>query len=51
MSYTPQELHDFWYGPGGSADDEIIRPGAYVSMREVDVISLQEPSGNGGEWR
>jgi hypothetical protein len=43
MSYTDQQLHDLWYGPGGSVGDEIIRPGAYVSMRESDVLALTNP--------
>jgi hypothetical protein len=40
MAYTAQQLHDFWYGPGGSVGDQIIRPGAYVSMIEGDVVAL-----------
>lgn len=40
MSYTPEQLHDFWYGPGGSVDDEIIRPGAYVNMNPLEVTAL-----------
>jgi hypothetical protein len=41
MSYTQQQLDDFWYGPGGSETN--IEPGAYVLMREVDVIQLTNP--------
>jgi|HubBroStandDraft_2_1064218.scaffolds.fasta_scaffold05897_8 hypothetical protein len=38
MSYTQQQLDDFWYGPGGSETN--IEPGAYVTMNAADVISL-----------
>jgi hypothetical protein len=38
MAYTDQQLSDFWWGPGGSPTN--IQPGAYVTMKQADVISL-----------
>jgi len=38
MSYTQQQVDDFWFGQGGSAGN--IQPGAYVTMKWVDVVSL-----------
>jgi hypothetical protein len=39
MSYTQQQLDNFWWGTGGSPTS--IQPGAYVTMRAQDVIYLK----------
>jgi hypothetical protein len=36
MSYTQQQIDDFWWGVGGSASNP--QPGAYVTMSPTDVI-------------
>jgi hypothetical protein len=38
MSYTAQQLSDFWWGPSGSPTN--IQLGAYIIMKQADVISL-----------
>ena len=45
MSYTPEELSDFWFGVGGSPTD--IRPGSYVQMRAEEVW---ERASNDLDW-
>lgn len=38
MSYTQQQIDDFWWGVGGSATD--IRSDAYVIKKPGEVIAL-----------
>jgi hypothetical protein len=45
MSYTDQQLSDFWYGPGGSATN--IQPGAYVTMTWEQVRIATTPGMSG----
>jgi hypothetical protein len=39
MSYTQQQLSDFWWGPGGSSSN--VQPGAYVTMGPDAVLDRQ----------
>jgi hypothetical protein len=38
MSYTQQQIDDFWWGVGGSATN--IQPGAYVTKQGEEIIAL-----------
>jgi hypothetical protein len=38
MSYTQQQINDFWWGAGGSATN--IQPGAYVTKKQGEIIAL-----------
>ncbi|MGB7282878.1 MAG: hypothetical protein WBE13_11500 [Candidatus Acidiferrum sp.] len=40
--YTDQELSDFWYGPGGNAEN--IEPSAYVLKGTNEIILLTNTS-------
>jgi hypothetical protein len=38
MSYTQQQIDNFWWGVGGSATN--IQPGAYVTKKQGEIIAL-----------